>query len=230
MWSFFSRVTNCIIEPKEEMHIPNRRLESTALAEGALRTKFESGDCKTIAYPSSGGIVLGYFTGAELEWLGLSHSDEAKRCIDPHKEDAIAFQMLRLGALWWPSWKFYSRHSEKMAEIPYRHHFPPNLYVGYPSTGGVWTLKTADNRIRLPGDAEERPEDWTKVVMACTVDERCAMLERFGATFYADVEECPDVPKSLEEGIEMGRQYEGLLKKMEDDAPGGYLDMWLVSL
>jgi hypothetical protein len=212
------------------MHTSNRRLESTALAGGALRTKFESVDCKTTAYPSSGGIVLGYFTGTELAWLGLSHSDEAKRSIDPHEEDAFAFQMLRLGAFWWPSWKFYSRHSEKMAEIPYGHHFPLNIYVGYPSTGGVWTLKTADNRIRLPDDAEERPKDWAKVVMASTMDERCAVLERFGATFYADVEECPDVPKSLEGGIEMGRQYEALLKRMEDDAPGGYLDMWLDGL
>jgi hypothetical protein len=82
----------------------------------------------------------------------------------------------------------------------------------------------------LPDDPEERPEDWAKIVMAFTMDERCAVLERFGATFYSNVEECADVPKSLAEGIEIGRQCECLLKKMEDDAPGGYLDRWLDGL
>ena len=66
--------------------------------------------------------------------------------------------------------------------------------------------------------------------MTCTMDERCAVLERFGAKFYANVEDCPDIPKSLEEGIGIGRKYESLLKKMEDYAPEGYVDRWLDSL
>ena len=206
------------------MYTPSRRLEPTAFPEGAPRTKFGSRDCKTLTYPSLGGIILGYFTGIELAWLGLSHLDEAKRSTDPREEDAFAFQMLRLGARWWPDWEFYSKHQEKMAEIPYGHHFPPNVYVGYPSVGGVWVLKTADNRKRLPSDLEEQPHDWARVIMACTMDERCAMLERFGATFYANIEDCPDIPKSLEEGIRIGRKHESLLKKMEDYAPEGYVD------
>ena len=212
------------------MYTLSRRLEPTAFPEGALRTKFGSRDCKTLAYPSLGGIILGYFTGIELAWLSLSHLDEAKRSTDPREEDAFAFQVLRLGARWWPDWEFYSKHQEKMAEIPYGHHFPPNIYVGYPSVGGVWVLKTADNRKRLPSDPEEQPHDWAKVIMTCTMDERCAMLERFGATFYANIEDCPDVPKSLEEGIGIGRKHESLLKKMEDYAPEGYVDRWLDSL
>jgi hypothetical protein len=217
-------------ERKEEMHTSDRRQESTVLVGGTLRTSFGLQDCKTVAYPSSGGIVLGYLTGAELAWLGLSRLEETQRSSSPDEEDAFAFQMLRLGARWWPSWKFYSKHSQKMAEIPYGYHFPLSIHVGYPSKGGVWVLKTANDGVRLPDDAEERPEDWAKAVMACTMDERCAVLERLGAIFYANVEECPDVPKSLEEGTEIGRRYECLLKNMEDDSPGGYLDRWLDSL
>jgi predicted metal-binding protein len=66
--------------------------------------------------------------------------------------------------------------------------------------------------------------------MTCIMDERCAVLERFGATFYANIEDCPDILKSLKEGIKIGRKYESLLKKMEDYAPKGYVDMWLDSL
>ena len=233
MWSFFGRKSNKSnygIESKEGMYTPERRLEPAAFLEGAPRTKFESRDCKTLAYPSLGGIILGYFTGVELTWLGLSRLLEAKRSTDPHEEDAFAFQMLRLGAQWWPDWEFYSKHEGKTTEIPYGHHFPPKAYIGYPSAGGVWVLKTADNRKRLPNDPEEEPHDWAKVIMTCTMDERCAVLERFGAMFYANIEDCPDVPKSLEEGIGIGRKYESLLKKMEDYTPGGYVDRWLDSL
>ena len=233
MWTFFGRkpsTSNYSIESKEEMYTPSRHLEPAAFPEDAPRTKFKSRDCKTLAYPSLGGIILGYFTGIELAWLSLSRLDEAKRSTDPREEDAFAFQMLRLGAQWWPDWEFYLKHEEKMTEIPYGHHFPPNVYIGYPSIGGVWVLKTADNRKRLPSDLEEQPHDWAKVIMTCTMDERCAVLERFGATFYANIEDCPDIPKSLKEGIGIGRKYESLLKKMEDYAPEGYVDRWLDSL
>jgi hypothetical protein len=80
------------------MYTLSRHLEPAAFPEGAPQTKFESRDCKTLAYPSPGGIILGYFTGIELAWLSLSRLDEAKRSTDPREEDAFAFQMLRLGA------------------------------------------------------------------------------------------------------------------------------------
>lgn len=88
-------------------------------------------------------------------------------------------------------------------------------------------MKTADRRVRIPDDPIELPNEWAKVVMAFTMDERCAALKNFGATFYPTVEECPDIPKTLEEGIETGRYYESLLRKMEDDSPQGYLGRWL---
>lgn len=53
------------------------------------RTEFLPSTCKTIAYPSSGGIIFEYFTGVELAWLGLSRSEETKRSVDPAKEDAF---------------------------------------------------------------------------------------------------------------------------------------------
>ena len=32
------------------------------------------------------------------------------------------------------------------------------------------------------------------------MDERCAVLKEMGGTFYALVEDCPDIAKSLEDG------------------------------
>jgi hypothetical protein len=65
--------------------------------------------------------------------------------------------------------------------------------------------------------------------MAFTMNERCALLEPFGALFYNSIEECPVVLKSFEEGAEVGKRYEFLLMKMENDSRGGYLDKWLES-
>lgn len=64
--------------------------------------------------------------------------------------------------------------------------------------------------------------------MLCrTMEERCEVLREFGAVFYKSVQECPDLPESLEEGIATGKEYELLLKKMEDR---DYVDWWMNSL
>ena len=65
--------------------------------------------------------------------------------------------------------------------------------------------------------------------MVFTMDERCAALKAFGATFCRNIEECPDIPSSLGEGIKAGRHYEEMLKKMElgeDGEPSSYLESW----
>lgn len=38
------------------------------------------------------------------------------------------------------------------------------------------------------------------------------------------MEECEDIPKSLGEGIRRGKQYEELLRRMDNDQ---YVDRWL---
>lgn len=48
-------------------------------------------------------------------------------------------------------------------------------------------LKTAEVRFRLPDDPIDRPEDWSKILMTSTMDNRCAVLEGFGGKFYVTV-------------------------------------------
>jgi hypothetical protein len=198
-----------------------------------IRTEFLSWSCLVTAYPSSGGIVLGYFSAVELVHLNLSRTKPANRSSDPAEEDDLALRMLRLGAHWWPSWDLYAVHRGQISEdIPYDFHFPPKVNVGYPSLGkGMWVFKfSADERTWDKEDErkpylETKPDDWEgKIGMTLTMDERCEVLKDFGATFYEKVEDCEDIATTLQEGIRKGKRYEELLKKMEDMR---YVDNWL---
>jgi hypothetical protein len=106
--------------------------------------------------------------------------------------------------------------------VVYDFHFPPKLKVGFPSTGGVWIAKfTHDERVFDPTDKrkpylDRQPDDFRRIEMALTMDERCEVLQGFGATFYKRVEDCDDIPKSLGEGLERGKRFEELLKQMDD--------------
>jgi hypothetical protein len=197
------------------------------------RTEFLSQLCIITAYPSSGNIIFGYFSAVKLVHLNLSRTKPANRSPDPAEEDDLALRMLRLGAYWWPSWDLYAIHRERIIEgIPYDFHFPPNVNVGYPSSGkGIWVFKfSADKRTWDEEDErkpylEIEPDDWKgKIGMTLTMDERCEVLKDFGATFYEKVEDCEDIAKTLQEGIRKGKRYEELLKRMEDMK---YVDNWL---
>jgi hypothetical protein len=59
------------------------------------------------------------------------------------------------------------------------------------------------------------------------MEERCDVLREFGAVYYKSVKDCPDVPGSLEEGVAQGREYERLVKLMEDR---DYVTEWWDSL
>ena len=85
--------------------------------------------------------------------------------------------------------------------------FPPQLYVGYSSSGGRWVLKVSND--------EYSPDHFARVVMAFTMDERCTALEELGATFYANVEDCPDIAKSLGDDIAIAKRYEKLMEQMD---------------
>lgn len=173
-----------------------------------MRAEFGTTNCYVRGYPSHGGIILGSFTGAELEWLGLSRLEPSRRSLDETEEDEFCYQMLRLGARWWKSLAYQeNRWDRTQGGWPYTECFPPALFVGYPSTGGLWLLKVPNG--------EFGPDEFGRVVLAFTMDERCAALKHLGATFYPTVDACPDIAKSLEDGIAIGKRYEELMKQMD---------------
>ena len=174
-----------------------------------VRNQFTLGcSCVVRGYPSFGGIILGEFDAAELEWLNVSRSENQYRSPDPAVEDKFCYQMLHLGARWGKSESFHDkRASDTSGGYPWPDHFPPGLDVGYPSTGGVWVFKIKSG--------ESLPNGFGKVELAFTMDERSAALEKMGATFYGNVDECGDIAKSLEDGKRIGQWWEEKMKGID---------------
>ena len=146
---------------------------------------------------------------------------------DQENEDNFALQMMQLGARWWPE-----RECRRLdIPVPYGHHLPPDLEVGYPGEGGVLVLRTcADNShefesLKAP---PPKPEDFERLGLCGTMEERCAVLRSFGAVFYPTIEECPDLPQNLEDGIATGRYFEVMMNRMVGDPL--YLERWTDSL
>lgn len=178
-------------------------------------------------------------TRVELDWLDIESSAHGSDRLgfknntlashDAEQEDTIALPMLQLGGHCWPSQQLYNRH--KNADIPYGHHFPPDLNVGHPSSGGLLVLHVWASNSQcfddLPGVPPEAPNEWLRLSLCANMEERCEMLREFGGVFYESVLECPDVPEFLEEGIAQGKEYEQHLKRMLDR---GYVDRCLDGL
>jgi hypothetical protein len=224
-----------LVFPYPEMaSLPNSSIQSRQVPPASGRQsrgpRLEPGPyfCTVFSYPCAGGFVACHCTGVELEWLGLPRSGaHADSFDDPEMEDVFALRVLRLGGRWWPSRKFCHRHSN--SQFPYGHHYPPELDVGYSSTGRTLVLKTfAETSPWLSGeDVPQKPNDWSRLAACGTMDERCDVLRGFGAAEYDIREHCPDLPDSLETGIEEGKRYEALLTSMDDHT---YLDQWLMGL
>jgi hypothetical protein len=181
------------------------------------------------AYPSVGGVVLGFFSAVEMVHLQLSRFEPAKRSSDVAEEDELALRMLRLGAHWWPNLNRYAYHKEQIDDrTPYDFHFPPTIKVGYPSTGGgVWVFEylTDSDCLNASPSLQRRPDNWPpRMSYVLSMDEQCDALQQYGATSYAKVEDCDDIPKTLEEAVQKGNHYNELLEKMEDT---NYLEEWL---
>jgi len=210
------------------------RLTMPSNGDTEQRTEFFPQYCQVKAYPSMGGVVLGFFTAVQVKELGLSNMVPTPRSHNDTEEDNLALSMMRQGAHWWPTWDLYQRHYDCLTDklVPYDFHFPPRINVGYPSSGsGVWVFKFSEDRMMLNDEEpikpslEYMPDDWYgRINMAVTADERCDVLKSFGARFYEEVKECDDIPNTVEEGRLRGERYALLLRKMEDD---DYLDRWL---
>lgn len=198
---------------------------------------------RVVAYPSQGGIVVGSWSEPYIrERLGLDKDVEAEsmpRSTDQTVEDEFALRMLQLGANWWPSWRFYCKH-RWYASLghglggdgpgPYGFHYPPSQMVGYPSGGGVVVLcyRTAQEEwvptVNPNGEGAEygegvldRPPHRTSWSHIRDMDEYCEAIKHEGGRWYVSVENCPNLPSTLEEGMTWGRKYQGLMERLERD-------------
>jgi hypothetical protein len=219
--------TNQSLDTEPAMYRFN--LEHPFPQDGNARTAISSYPSQVTAYPSIGGIVLGFFSAVEMVHLQLSRFEPATRSSNVAEEDDLALRMLRLGAYWWPDPKRYAYHKDQIDKrIHYDFHFPPITKVGYPSTGnGVWVFQyLADSHcINSSPSYPKEPDDWhARMGYVLSMDEQCDVLKQFGAKFYAKAENCEDISKTIEQAVRKGNHYDKLLKKMEDSE---YLERWL---
>jgi hypothetical protein len=106
---------------------------------------------------------------------------------------------------------------------------PPASRVGYLSSVGLVVMDIFVGKIstRLEEDTPKESEDWAKLGLCHTADERCDVLLDFGATLYTAMKHYDRIPRTLEEGMAEGRRYADLMLRMEDTE---YLNSWLMIL
>lgn len=193
-----------------------------------MRSSLFSGNMNgyVVAYPSVGGIVIARPDKLQMKHIGLPRTHDTARA--GSDEDEMAVKLMQIGGHWWSDWELYARHKD-MADnwMFYDDDFPPLIYVAYPSTGGVWFARYTSNRfseqLASMSYHQQRIVNMTfpnlpeglnlALSWTLTMDEEALVLEKFGATFYSSVEECPYLPTTVEEGKALYEPFEKLLEK-----------------
>lgn len=204
--------------------IPNRCHRSNIFSQGGF----------VVAYPSAGGVVFMVRpTAVDLQHLGLPYTYDTERSvdIDSSVEDDLADRMLQLGGQWWPDWATYMTHRSRLeGYVRYDDHYPPEVQVAYPSTGGLWVAKFSQDIDQINEYSERPPfmpyrsDRWDlRMEYILTMGDKCDAMEKMGAVFYENIADCPDVPKTAAEAKEKFKPFEGLLQKMIDES---YREGW----
>ncbi|KAI0179860.1 hypothetical protein GGR52DRAFT_215683 [Hypoxylon sp. FL1284] len=123
-------------------------------------------------YPSRGGVYVLHCNPVELDFLQLDRFHIAMRSLDQKEEDRHCFNMRKLGATWWQSEEAYARRAMEWFDRAKE----PVTYVGWPSSGGVWVLRTTQ------GDAAERGVG--RINNAFNMEERWRVIRDMGGIFY----------------------------------------------
>lgn len=179
-----------------------------------------------IAYPSAGGIIfLQKPLAVDLQYLGLPNTHDTER--SPDQDDNLATRMLQLGAQWWPNWDLYFRHSTRLDNgIFYDYHYPPKVYVAFPSTGGVWVANFTQDEPAYFEEGDRISQSWlpsppyryrVKLQYTLTMDNKAEQLKDMGATFYNSLNEVAGIAKTIDEAITMFEPFKERLRDMEDD-------------
>jgi hypothetical protein len=136
----------------------------------------------------------------DLDFLGLSRLHDTPRSKNKTEEDEFCARLRQFDPVWYEDelWYRYSVlgiTSELPCEkpdVPTRcppptPQKPPSFYA-YPSTGGIWALKLAN-------DTDLRKKGMGQLKNAFTMEEKSMMIEALGGKFYRD----PDTYWSLQQ-------------------------------
>lgn len=170
------------------------------------RTLFLEDSVLILGWPSRGGvIVLERATAPDFDFLGLDRiHPPMRRDRNQDAEDDLCQRLLMLGAKWFDSYNRY-RFIAGVAEdsYDYIHALETGkaqeatlmerrwFSVGYPSgsEGGLWVAEYDTNIYCIGEKYNPLPGDARRLFMARTMDEKCEILKRMGARFYASLEQ-----------------------------------------
>jgi hypothetical protein len=119
-----------------------------------------------------------------LLYLSLSRSQACERSTDPNEEDKFCDSLQRIGAIWWISKQDWINatlggrdSTEEESKV---------VVYGWPTEGvGVWVL-----RYESEGDV---PDDFGKLRLALTMEERIATMQEYDAEFAEDASQVPEL-------------------------------------
>lgn len=161
------------------------------------RSNVFSGDGYVVAYPSTGGLVfLKDPSAVDLKYLELPNThDAARSTTSDEAEDELALRMVQIGAQWWPDWDLYFRHSHAISEtqVFYDYHFPSQVEVAFPSTGGVWVANFTQDSPRFQHEHESPCKSWLpyapdmwrrRLKYALSMDDKSKLIKETKSTFH----------------------------------------------
>lgn len=73
------------------------------------------------------------------------------------------------------------------------------IYFGWPARGGVMVLNTTKEDVRIRGLGG-------MISVCATMEERCELLEKLGAVYFPNAEDCPSLDLSGKMAQEAGRK------------------------
>lgn len=138
------------------------------------------------------GVWIKHLTPIEMSSLDVDRFRDTARALEQADEDAFCARLRMYGASFWelpPRWPEHINWCETIDACvePTK---KVGLEVGFPASGGVWTLDTSRGWDRL------HPKSFG-LHNALTMDERCEVIQDLGGHFCEDTQACPEMAALL---------------------------------
>jgi len=167
------------------------------------RVVFMEREISIWGWPSRGGLIVLERAGPlDFDHLGLNRLQPATfRASDQNEEDAFCQKLLQLGARWFDSRERYGFFANLCDEGEPEHQAimddeepaPSDMERRWVSVGleesGFWVLEYDRNIFYAREMQNIAPSDASRVMLAETMQERCAILKDMGAKFYREASE-----------------------------------------
>ena len=144
------------------------------------RTIFTRRGETVYGWPSTGGVLIKEFASiVDMNFLDIDRLHVSRRSQSQDEEDAFCDRLRKTGANWWEDEE--SRNEVLLGARDPSDVEDRELVLGWPSQdlgGGVWVLMYATQ--------DSIPSDFGRINLAIVMDEKCAVMEELGATFYED--------------------------------------------